>query len=225
MAIIYLSINLRQQLDGVPSPLLVCPRGDHRLVKNGSYAREADSPAGIHSLRIQRFLCRTCGISYSALPYDCRPYTAATWPITLNLGWLWRAEKGWTWKQCLEWLEEHGLARHRRTLQRWAARWRAGLPQVIQRAVQWIGTLWGTRVLNVWPAEQQTEVEHWRELWQQVIALPEVQREPSYAGWLGDSILWNWVPVTFFAGLSTSVGSDTVSYGGDIHAPIKNAVP
>jgi len=225
MAIIYLPINLRQLLDGVPFTPLVCPVADHPLVKNGGYARQADDTEGEHSLRIQRFRCQTCGVNYSALPYDCRPFTAATWSITLDLGWLWRAEQGWTWKQCLAWLESRGIARHHRTLERWAARWRAGLPQVVQGAVQWIGAVWGTRTLTVWPTEQQTVVEHWRDLWRQVVALPDPNREHRSAGWMGDSVLWNWIPITFFAGLSNPAGSARVWVGGESHSINQDAVP
>ncbi len=225
MAIIYLSITLRQHLDGVPCLPLVCPVGDHRLVKNGGYARAADTSEGTHSLWIQRFRCQTCGINYSALPYDCRPFTAVTWALTLDLGWLWRAQHGWTWTQCLAWLDQRAISRHPRTLQRWAVRWRVGLPRVIQNAVQWIGAVLGTRALNVWPTERQPVADHWYDLWHQVVALLKFNQEHLSAGWIGDSILWNWIPVTFFAGLCDPAGSARVSDGGDSHPTINDAIP
>lgn len=186
-------------LAGEPGLPPACPRGAHRLVRNGSFVRLAEDGRGIYSLRIQRYLCRSCAVTYSALPYDCRPYTASTWAITTAVGWIWREEHQWTWQACHDWLKAHQIDHHQRTLERWASRWRAGRPTLIQRAIQWIGQVWGTRAVPVWPEPDRTLLQHWRQLWRQI-----VHRAPpaGRGGVLAGSVLWGWLPITFFAGLS-----------------------
>ena len=123
MAIILLPISSRQLYTQLLAGSPVCPVDpNHPLVKNGTYTRHADSIAADAVLTIQRYLCRVCETTYSALPYDLRPYSTATWGVTLAVGAVWRVEFQWTWKDCLAWLEAHHLPYHLRTLQRWAAR-------------------------------------------------------------------------------------------------------
>lgn len=201
MAIIPLTISSRQQfVEGSPSRP-VCPVDpDHRLVKNGTYTRHADSIASDAVLTIQRYRCRACHTTYSALPYDLRPYSTATWGITLAVGGIWHGEYQWPWKDCVEWLQAHHLPYHLRTLQRWAARWRNAIPEIVRNALRWIAENSGTRAGAVWPAADETPVAHWRRLWR--IA---VHRNPDPAadrgGWLAGSVLWHWISITVFAGI------------------------
>ena len=118
LGIIVLAIASRQQANGLTDrDAPVCP-GDpaHHLVKNGHYRRHADSLPANQFLTIQRYRYRACGTTYSAWPYDLRPYSRATWAVTLAAGLLWRVEHGWTVADCLRWLDSHGFLYHQRTL-------------------------------------------------------------------------------------------------------------
>ena len=82
MAIIALTLSLSQVLRGDRGPCPPCPTdADHVLVRNGTYTRHVQDGRGVSVLTIQRYRCHTCAITYSALPYDCRPYTANTWAL------------------------------------------------------------------------------------------------------------------------------------------------
>ena len=203
MPIILLTIASRQLFIQVLPSDPVCPVDpSHRLVKNGTYTRHADSIAPDTVLTIQRYRCRACDTTYSALPYDLRPYSTATWGITLAVGGVWREEHQWTWKDCLAWLQAHHLPYHLRTLQRWAARWRRTGPDIVQTAIQWIAELWGTRAVPVWPHADESPVSHWRRLWRTLVnrtADPAART----GGWLAGSVLWQWLSITVFAGLSS----------------------
>ncbi len=153
-------------------------------------------------LIIQRYQCRACGATYSALPYDLRPYSRATWAVTLAAGLLWRVEQGWTVAHCLQWLDRHGFLYHQRTLERWAARWQTALPIIVQAAMQWIVRHHGTRAVAAFPGHSETTWQHWRRLWQDVCQDLGICR----GGWLGTSVLWGWLSITVFAGLSPGVG-------------------
>ncbi len=199
MAIILLSVSFRQVLRGDVVPRPACPTdGHHGLVRNGTFPRYVEDGHGIHAIPIQRYLCRTCQTTYRALPYDCRPYAAVTWSLVLAVGILWR-ERGWSLGRCQRWLIAHGLDHDERTLARWTARWRAGIPQIIQQALHWVANLWGTRALPVWPQDAWTGLQHWRALWRAAQARIPPAR---YGGWLATSLLWGWLPITFFAGMA-----------------------
>lgn len=199
MAIILLPVSFRQVLRGDVVPRPDCPADhNHVLVRNGTFTRCVEDGHGVHEVTIQRYLCRSCKKTYSALPHDCRPYTAVTWSLVLAVGVLWR-ERGWSLKRCQDWLSERGLDHDERTLARWAARWRAGIPRIIRRAIKWVAKLWGTRAISVWPRGTWTGLQHWRALWRAMHAwLPEAR----YGGWLANSLLWGWLPITFFAGMA-----------------------
>ena len=200
LGIIVLSIASRQQANGLTDRNApVCP-GDpaHHLVKNGHYRRHADSLPANQLLTIQRYRCRACGTTYSAWPYDLRPYSRATWAVTLAAGLLWRVEHGWTVADCLRWLDSHGFLYHQRTLERWAGRWRTALPAIVQAAVQWIARHYGTRAVAAFPGHAETSWQHWRRLWQ---ALRKYVGS-GHGGWLGTSVLWGWLSITVYAGLS-----------------------
>lgn len=199
MAIILLSVSFRQVLRGDVVPRPAGPTdGHHGLVRNGTFPRYVEDGHGIHAITIQRYLCRTCQTTYRALPYDCRPYAAVTWSLVLAVGILWR-ERGWSLGRCQRWLIAHGLDHDERTLARWTARWRAGIPQIIQQALHWVANLWGTRALPVWPQDAWTGLQHWRALWRAAQARIPPAR---YGGWLATSLLWGWLPITFFAGMA-----------------------
>lgn len=202
MAIIALTLSLSQVLRGDRGPCPSCPTdADHVLVRNGTYTRHVQDGRGVSVLTIQRYRCHTCAITYSALPYDCRPYTANTWALVLAVGWIWPQAYHWTWARCHQWLADHHIDAHQRTLERWAARWRAGAAIVIARAIQWIAALYGTRAMPVWPDPDQSLWRHWRQLWQGVV---QIAGDPagSRGGLLAGSVLWGWLPITFFAGLA-----------------------
>ena len=208
MAIISLTVSSRQQWKGIGDPAdPVCPQdSSHRLVKDGRYTRHADSIPADETLVIQRYYCRSCATTYSALPYDLRPYRTATWGMTLAIGVVWRAEHGWTWDDCQQWLTEHGLPYHLRTLQRWAVGWQAALPAIVQAALCWIAQHYGTRGLAVFPGHRERPWRHWHRLWQAVCNHPASDPAARHGGWLGASVLWGWLPITVFAGLSPGGG-------------------
>ncbi len=210
MAIIYVMVSLRQVLRGQWGPPPVCPvDSDHPLVRNGTNWRHARDHHGSHPIAIQRYRCRDCGVTYSALPYDCRPYTAHTWPLVWALGWIWPRDRHWTWARCQRWLAAHHLDLHLRTLQRWAARWRAGESLLIATAIDWIAKNYGTRAVSVWPEADQTRLQHWRALWKSVVAVSAPGA--AQGGWLTGSTLWGWIPLTFFAGLASPAKCHTLS--------------
>lgn len=200
MPIIYLSASLRQVLDGQDGSPPSCPTDPHHaLVRNGTYARQVQGRIGWSTLVVQRYLCRTCAVTYSALPYDCRPYTAYSWAIVLAAGWIWPRERHWTWARCHAWLRQHQIDAHQRTVERWAARWRAGEAALIRTALRWIAKQLGTRSLPVWPLPPDTRLHHWRLLWKMVTH----HRPPArIGGWIANSCLWEWIPITFFAGMA-----------------------
>ena len=68
---------------------------------------------------------------------------------------------------------------------------------MIQRAIPWIAALYGTRAVPVWP--DQPLWHHWRQLWQGVVQMPR-DPEGCRGGWIAGSVLWGWIPVTFFVG-------------------------
>ena len=204
MGIIALSISSRQQANGqIDSEMPMCPVDPrHHLVKNGHYSRHADSLPSHKLLSIQRYQCRACGTTYSALPYDLRPYSQATWAVTLAAGLLWRVEHGWTVATCLQWLDSHRFLYHQRTLERWAARWQIALPLIVQAAVQWIAQHYGTRAVAAFPGHDESTWQHWRRLWQAI----RQDLGMYHGGWLGTSVLWGWLSITVFAGLSPGGG-------------------
>ncbi|MDA8194718.1 MAG: hypothetical protein M0Z53_12085 [Thermaerobacter sp.] len=204
MAIIYLTVSSRQQWLGHVDPVdPVCPHDpSHRLVKDGQYTRHADSIPPDATLVIQRYYCRSCATTDSALPYDLRPYSTATWGVTLAVGVVWRGEYGWTWADCQQWLTAHGLPYHLRTLQRWQVRWEAALSAIVQAAVQWIAQHLGTRALAVFPGYVESPIQHWRRLWRAVRDHVEMDPAARRGGWIGASVLWGWLSITFCAGLS-----------------------
>ncbi len=204
MAIIYLTVSSRQVQRGMTDPTIpVCPYDpSHRLVKGGRFSRHADSLPPDATLRIQRYYCRSCATTYSALPYDLRPYSTATWGVTLAVGVCWRAEHGWTWSDCHRWLQKHGLPYHRRTMERWQARWQKALPHIVQATLEWIAKHAGTRALAAFPGHDESALHHWRRIWQAVRNHPTSPSAASHGGWLAGSILWGWLSITLFAGLS-----------------------
>lgn len=167
VAIIYLTVSSRQLGLGMMDPVVpVCPHDSaHRLVKDGRYARHADSIPADATLVIQRYYCRSCATTYSALPYDLRPYSTATWGVTLAVGVYWRDEHGWTWADCHRWLQEHGLPYHPRTMERWHARWKVALPRIVQATMDWVAQHPGTRALAAFPGHDESALHHWRRLW------------------------------------------------------------
>ena len=203
MAIIYLTISSRQLQRGMqdPAPPVCLQDPAHRLVKDGQYRRHADSIEAETLLVIQRYYCRACATTYSALPYDLRPYSTATWGVTIAVGLCWRAEHGWTWAACEQWLRAHQLPYHRRTIERWHARWQAALPHIIRTALEWIAQQAGTRAVAVFPGYHETALHHWRRLWQAVRSHPSSAVAASQGGWLAGSVLWGWLSITLFAGL------------------------
>ena len=211
MAIIHLVVSLGQVLQSHWGPHPACPTdASHSLVRNGTYTRHAQDGRGVYVLTIQRYRCRICAVTYSALPYDCRPYTANTWPLVLAVGWIWPQASHWTWKRCHQWLADHQVDAHQRTLERWAAHWRAGAAVLIQRAIQWIAQMYGTRAVPVWPDPDQSLWHHWRQLWQGVVQVSR-DREARRGGLLAGSVLWGWIPITFFAGLARRTPCRTLS--------------
>ena len=175
MAIIALTMSLSPVLRGDRGPCPPCPTdADPVLVRNGTSTRPVQDGRGVYILTIQRYGCRTCAVTDSALPYDCRPYTAHTWAVVWAVGWLWPQAYHWTWKRCHQWLADHHIDVHQRTLERWAARWRDGAAMVIQRAIQWIAALYGTRAVPVWPEPEQPLWHHWRPLWQGVVQMSDL---------------------------------------------------
>ncbi len=203
MAIIYLTVSSRQRWRGQTDRPLVCPRdSSHHLVKNGHYTRHADSLPPDAALVIQRYYCRSCATTYSALPYDLRPYSTASWGVTLAAGAVWRLEHRWTWTRCQQWLAAHGLPYHLRTLQRWHRRWQTAVPAVVQAAVQWIAQVEGTRTIAVFPGYAEAPLSHWRRLWRAVRDHHAADPAVGYGGWLAGSVLWGWLSITDFAGLS-----------------------
>ena len=82
---IYRVNNVILRGDRGPGP--PCPTdADPVLVRNGTYTRPVQDGRGVYVLTIQRYRCCTCAITYSALPYDCRSYTANTWALMLAVG-------------------------------------------------------------------------------------------------------------------------------------------
>lgn len=207
MAIIALTVSSRQYVKGTVDPTdLVCPQDpSHRLVKDGRYTRHADSLPPDTVLQIQRYYCRSCATTYSALPYDLRPYSTVTWGVMLAVGVVWR-QRGWTWAACQRWLAVQGLPYHLRTLQRWAAGWQTALPAIVQAALRWIAEHLGTRALAVFPGHGERPWRHWHRLWQAVCNHPQSDPAARHGGWLGTSVLWGWLPLTVFAGLSPGGG-------------------
>ena len=200
MAIIYLAVSSRQVQRGIMDATMpVCPHdASHRLVKAGRYGRHADSIPSDAILWIQRYYCRSCTTTSSALPYDLRPYSTATWGVTLAVGVCWRAEHGWTWPNCHRWLQEHGLPYHRRTMERW----QKALPLIVQATLEWIAKHAGTRAVVAFPGHNESGLHHWRRLWQMVRNHAAIPTGAGHGGWLAGSILWGWLSITFFAGLS-----------------------
>ncbi|NMP24691.1 hypothetical protein [Sulfobacillus harzensis] len=190
MAIIYLTQPLRHAIQGLAAPRPDCPvDSSHRLVRNGTFTRHALTAQGLVPIRVQRFLCRACHCTYSALPYDCQPYTAWTWPILVAVL-VWR-DRGRSLAQCLAWLRSRQIDPHPRTLTRWMARWRADIPGVIHRVLQWIAERLGTRRIPVWPEPEWSRVQHWHQLWRAVVlVLPAASRR---GGWVAGSVLWGWL--------------------------------
>lgn len=203
MAIIALTVSLRQALRGEWGPRPSCPTDpQHPLIRNGTFLRQAGNSEV--PLRIQRYRCRPCAKTYSALPYDCRPYTSYLWPVVVAVGWIWPLEHRWTWRQCHRWLAENAMDVHQRTVERWAARWRAGNGPLLITAARWIAAHYGTRRVPVWHTEGETPLQHWRALWRGVVQVERAAGNPQAAvgGWLAGSVLWGWLPSTFFAGLA-----------------------
>ncbi len=106
-----LTVSFSQVLRNLEGPRPVCPSDpNHPLVRNGTSTRPVqDGRRGIYVLTIQRYRCRTCGVTDSALPYDCRPYTAHTWAVVLAVGWLGPQAYHWTWARCHQWLADHHI--------------------------------------------------------------------------------------------------------------------
>ena len=130
VSIIYLPITSAQFFLGVAADLLYCPLDDTRLAKNGSYGRHILDRHPLRVIRIQRYRCAACHVTYSALPYDLRPYTAAIWTLTWTI-WMWHVEAHQPWSTIQDWLRRHEMILDWRTLQRWQTRWRQGLPRIL----------------------------------------------------------------------------------------------
>ena len=201
MAIIYGTLSLRQVLQGQEIPRPPCANDvGHVLARNGTFQRGVQDGRGAYRLTIQRYRCRTCSLTFSVLPYDCRPFANHAWSLVLAVGWVWREEHGWTWAKCQQWLAAHHLELHQRTVERWAARWRAGAARVITTAIRWIAEHFGTREVSVWQGPDPSVLTHWRVLWKAVVAIDPGRS--LYGGWVAASTLWGWIPVTFFAGMA-----------------------
>lgn len=202
MPIILLNITSRQLLHGRVPEAPQCPQdATHPLVKNGTYRRHADL-LGKDTLTIQRYFCRACHQTYSALPYDLRPYSTVGWALMLAASLLWRVTQGWTLERCLDWFAQRDLPYHRRTLERWRALWDVALPGVVQAALLWIGQHLGTRAVSAFPGDAEPSWHHWRRLWQAARDQVATGRAGRRGGWLGTSVLWGWLSITVFAGLS-----------------------
>lgn len=202
MAIIYLSFTSDQFVLGVTLGRLRCPADDVDLAKNGTYLRHILDRHPLRVIRIQRYRCATCHVTYSALPYDLRPYTAAIWTLTWTI-WMWHVEAGQPWSTIQEWLARHGMILDLRTLQRWQARWRKGLPRILLALVQTIAQWWGNRVLELSERMLQASLAvQWRRLRRQVVeaTAQRQHRDVRPGGLLGISVLRGWLPITFFAG-------------------------
>jgi hypothetical protein len=202
VSIIYLSITSAQFFLGVAADLLYCPLDDTRLAKNGSYGRHILDRHPLRVIRIQRYRCAKCHVTYSALPYDLRPYTAAIWTLTWTI-WMWHVEARQPWSTIQDWLRQHGLILDGRTLQRWQARWRQGLPRILLTLIQSIAQLWGTRALELSDRLRQLSLAaQWRQLRRQVVETTahRQHRDVRPGGLLGISVLRGWLPITFFAG-------------------------
>ncbi len=186
-------------LQGAIVEPLQCPDDQIVMAKNGSYTRHRCDGHGIEILSIPRFRCRRCRRTFSALPYDLRPYTAWTWALTWAV-WVWHHERHQTWTQILTWITLHIGVVHPRTVQRWQARWHRGLPTLGNTILRWIADKWGTRTLPV-GAEPEDPVQLWRRLWHGVITYAARISPHDYrvGGLLGLSALWGWLPFTFFA--------------------------
>ncbi len=208
MAIIYLSITSDQFILGAPIDPPCCPADDVLLAKNGTYSRHILDRHPLRVIRIQRYRCVTCQVTYSALPYDLRPYTAAIWNMTWAI-WIWHVEAHQSWSTIQRWLSKHAMCLDLRTLQRWQVRWRKGLPAILLALVQSIAQLWGTRGLEITERALQGSLAlQWRRLRRQVVeVMAQRQRRAPWphpdarmGGLLGISVLRGWIPLTFFAG-------------------------
>jgi len=204
MAIIYLSYTSRQYPSGPRDERLICPVCPKEprisiLGKNGTYWRHILDARGLRRWHVQRYRCATCRTTFSALPYDLRPYTAATWALTWAI-WVWHQEQQRAWSIIFAWLTQHGIPLHLRTLQRWQTRWAWGLPRIRQTIVQWIAALWGTRAIAVW--DTGTGMHPWYILWRRIVAYAATHQGKDWrtGGLLGFSVLQAWLPITFFAG-------------------------
>ena len=200
MAIIYLTLSSCQVRAGAVVEPLLCPQDHIVMAKNGSYTRHGCDGHGMWVISIPRFRCRQCRRTFSALPYDVRPYTAWTWAMTWTI-WVWHQQRRQTWTQILAWFTLHVGVLHPRTVQRWQARWRRGLPTLGGTILRWIAHEWGTRAVPFWP-QNADPVQTWRKLWQGVIgyAARQFHHDYRFGGLLGWSALAGWLPFTFFAG-------------------------
>ena len=98
---------------------------------------------------------------------------------------------------------DHGLPYHLRTLQRWKVHWETALSAIVQAAVQWIAQYLGTRAIAAFPGHDEPSWRHWRRLWRAVRDHLRTGPAARRGGWLGDSVLWGWLSITLFAGLSS----------------------
>jgi hypothetical protein len=202
MSIIYLSITSDQFFLGEAGGIPHCPADDVRLAKNGTYWRHILDRHPLRVIEIQRYRCAKCHVTYSALPYDLRPYTAAVWTLTWTI-WMWHVEAHQPWSSIQDWLRRHEMILDLRTLQRWQARWRKGLPLILLALIQSIAQLWGNRVLELSERVLQGSLAlQWRRLRRQVVeaTAQRQHRDVRAGGLLGISVLRGWLPVTFFAG-------------------------
>ena len=116
---------------------------------------------------------------------------------------MWHVEAHQPWSSIQDWLHRHEVILDLRTLQRWQARWRKGLPLILLALMQSIAQLWGNRVLDlserVLPGSLALQ---WRRLRRQVVdaTARRQDRDVRTGGLLGISVLRGWLPVTFFAG-------------------------
>ncbi len=202
VSIIYLSITSDQFFLGEAVGVPCCPADDVRLAKNGTYWRHILDHHPLRVIEIQRYRCAKCHVTYSALPYDLRPYTAAIWTLTWTI-WMWHVEAHQPWSSIQDWLRRHEMILDLRTLQRWQARWRKGLPLILLALIQSIAQLWGNRVLDLSERVLQGSLAlQWRRLRRQVVeaTAQRQHRDVRAGGLLGISVLRGWLPVTFFAG-------------------------